>query len=336
MGAKRGESGLCFVMGVDKPSGMTSHDVVNRVRRIFGERRVGHTGTLDPLASGAMALCVGAATRLDAHMVLHDKTYQIRVTFGSATDTDDSEGEVIRRASVPEEAYDPQWAGVRTAFLIGKQSQVPPLYSAIKKNGVKAYEAARQGKDFDLPAREIEIYDAQFKSLQIEQGGLSWDLQLSVSKGTYIRSIARDLGESLGSAAHVSALRRISSGNLDITDCVTLEQLEQRGLSCALDPVYLLGYPMAFLTDDQQRAVLCGQKLSARALTFYQAPRRVDEADCGPRRGARPLCSDLQDGQMVSLVYGNTLQALYTYQQQRTGLVPACVFSQGVLRGQGV
>ena len=140
---RRGQSEACLVVGVDKPEGMTSHDVVNACRRIFGERRVGHTGTLDPLATGALVVCVGPATRLDAYMVGHDKTYDVRISFGVATDTDDRTGEVLRTAEIPADVCDPDFAASVLLGFLGKQKQMPPAYSAIKKGGVKACDAAR-------------------------------------------------------------------------------------------------------------------------------------------------------------------------------------------------
>ena len=136
--AKRGTTDLSLMVAVDKPSGMTSHDVVNRVRRIFGERRVGHTGTLDPLASGVLPVCIGPATRLDNYLVGHAKSYVVSVIFGAATDTDDAEGEVIRTGDVPEEVFDPFFATTFVAGLVGKSKQLPPVYSAIKVAGTKA------------------------------------------------------------------------------------------------------------------------------------------------------------------------------------------------------
>ena len=135
---KRGTTDLCLVLAVDKPSGMTSHDVVSRARRIFGEKRIGHTGTLDPLASGVLPLCVGPATRLDQFLTGHDKSYVVSVVFGAATDTDDCDGEVIRTGVVPDEVFDPFFASVFVGGLVGKSKQLPPVYSAIKVGGTKA------------------------------------------------------------------------------------------------------------------------------------------------------------------------------------------------------
>lgn len=334
---KRGQSGISCLVGVDKPRGMSSHDVVNACRRIFGERRVGHTGTLDPLATGALCICVGPATRLDAYMTNHDKTYDVRIAFGVATDTDDAEGEPIRTAPVPERVCDRAFAQEHVAGLVGKHKQLPPAYSAIKRGGVKAYEAARAGNVVQLEPRDIEIYEATLLGLETDHDApcIHWDVRLSVSKGTYIRSIARDIGTSLGSAAHVEALRRLRLGALDVQDCLSLDALEKRGLDAAVDPVFLLGYRMAFLTDEQAADVRNGKTLRTRDIVLFEAPRRFDDSDCGPLRGAHRCADPLAEGEVVSLVHENELVALYTAQAKRGVIKPCCVFSQGVTRGKG-
>lgn len=335
---KRGQSGICGIVGIDKPRGKSSHDIVNAVRRIFGERRVGHTGTLDPLATGALAICVGPATRLDAYMTAHDKTYEVRIAFGVATDTDDAEGEPIRTSPVPPEVCDPAFAADYVRTLVGHHRQLPPAYSAIKRNGVKAYEAARAGNVVQLEPRDIQIYDAELLGLETDHDApcLYWDVRLSVSKGTYIRSVARDVGAALGTAAHVDALRRTLAGNLDVEDCVSLETLEDRGLDAVIDPVYLLGYRMAFLDEAQAASVRNGRQLVLDDLVLFEPPRRFDESDCGPRRGARKSCDAPAQGEVVSLVYENELVALYAADAARGIARPSCVFSQGVIRGKGL
>ena len=222
---KRGTTDLCLVLAVDKPSGMTSHDVVSRARRIFGEKRIGHTGTLDPLASGVLPLCVGPATRLDQFLTGHDKSYVVSVVFGAATDTDDCDGEVIRTGVVPDEVFDPFFASVFVGGLVGKSKQLPPVYSAIKVGGTKACDAARKGRVIDLAPRDIEVYSAELLGIGGADGAepARWDIAFKVSKGTYIRALARDIGHSLGCPAHVGALRRTAAGAIGIADCVTLE-----------------------------------------------------------------------------------------------------------------
>ena len=152
---KRGSSGLSLVVGIDKPAGVTSHDVVNRVRRIFEEKRVGHAGTLDPLASGVLPVLVGPATRLSDHLMGHDKAYQVRIAFGQGTTTDDAEGEVIRCHATPSNLLDKDFARKFLKSIIGPQNQLPPSYSAIKVNGKKAYKEARAGNIIDINTDQI-------------------------------------------------------------------------------------------------------------------------------------------------------------------------------------
>lgn len=336
--SKRGESGISCVVGVDKPQGISSHDAVNAVRRIFGERRVGHTGTLDPLATGALAICVGPAARLDAFMVGDDKTYSVRVAFGVATDTDDAAGEPIRVAEVPELVCDECFARSFAESLVGQRKQLPPAYSAIKKGGVKSYEAARKGTVIELEPRDVVIYSAELLGLERDPSSpsLYWDLRVKVSKGTYIRSLARDIGQALGTAAHVESLRREASGRLHVDDCCSLERLAERGLDAVIDPVHLLGFRMAFLSDGQRACVANGAFLKSSSLSLFEAPHRFDESDCGPLRAAVSSSRALAPDEHVCLVHGNELVAIYGFSAERDILRPSCVFSQGVIRGKGL
>ena len=284
---KRCPTGLCGVLAIDKPSGVTSHDVVNSVRRITGERRVGHAGTLDPLATGLMLVGVGAATRLATYLTGHDKAYRARFVFGVATDTDDAQGRVLEPygAERLEErlaalgAVRPQ---ATCAALVGSTQQLPPAYSAIKKNGVAAYKAAREGTPIELQPRQVSIYEAHLEGsgqvrerLATVDGGVvevqlpCWDVYLRVSKGTYIRSIARDLGAQLGCGAHVGALRRVAVGDCRIERACTLQQLQrcvQRGEELPwCDPAELLGFPVLELDEGQVADVSNGRQLHAQA-----------------------------------------------------------------------
>lgn len=352
-------------MGIDKPVGMSSHDVVNRCRRIFGEKRVGHTGTLDPAASGVLIICVGPATRLDAYLDADTKTYTARVVFGQATDTDDAEGTVIRTAAVPEHLRSPEQARRILAGIVGPQSQMPPSYSAIKVNGVKGYEAARKGKIIDLKPRAVNILAAEFIGLgEDAEGRLYWDASFTVSKGTYIRSIARDLGASQGTAAHLGALRRTRCGRLDLSDCVTLAALEEDPGIGRLDPVRLLGYRVLFATERQAQAVANGGPLAVPAgvgasanagasadgaavpgapgaqqpgLFAVDAPSgAADAGGCLCIAHIRPDLRPLEPGEIISVVSGNKLRALYGFDSQRGQLRSRCVFSQGVARGSDI
>lgn len=335
MAKKRGESGLCLVLAVDKPSGMSSHDVVNRCRRIFGERRVGHTGTLDPLASGVLPICVGPATRLDAYMTGHDKHYVVDVAFGSATDTDDSEGEVIKTGSIPAEIYDLEFAERYVSGLVGEHRQMPPVYSAIKVNGQKACDAARKGNIIALEPRDIEVYSASLKAVEGEfgSGEAVWRIAFHVSKGTYIRSLARDLGVSLGCPAHMSALRRNQAGAISLEDCVSLDTLEEISLRAALDPVQLLGYRFAYLDEAAFKAVSCGNALKAERIKLCEKRKpEFSNALCACSSGVRESCEPPVEGELVSLIFDNKLVSLYEY--DASGVFKCrCNFQIGVIRG---
>ena len=226
---KRGESGLSLVLGMAKPSGMTSHDVVGRVRRALGERRVGHTGTLDPLASGVLPVCVGSATRLSPYLTAEDKRYEVAVAFGAATDTDDAEGEVIRTGEVPARLYDEAFAARFVAGLVGPSRQLPPVYSAIKVNGRKACDEARRGNVIAIEPRDIEVYGAKLLSIDEEGpgGGLRWSVAFHVSKGTYIRALARDMGRDLGYLDE-AAERAVSNGAPLPADALALCERSRR------------------------------------------------------------------------------------------------------------
>lgn len=237
---RRGATGLSGILAVDKPAGITSHDVVARIRRATGEGRVGHAGTLDPMATGVLVVLVGPAARLAPYLTSATKSYRASITFGSATDTDDAEGRVIREASVPPHVLDVGFATDTIKGLTGTHEQVPPAFSAIKRDGVVAYKAAREGDALSLEPRRIEV---EATSLVSVEPPATWVVDLTVSKGTYIRAIARDLGTSLGSAAHLTALTRTTSGMLDIARAHDLETLTDRTHveAAFLDPVRATG-----------------------------------------------------------------------------------------------
>jgi len=261
--ARRGATDLSGILAIDKPGGMTSHDVVNRVRRITGERRVGHAGTLDPMATGLLVVLVGPATRLASYLTAAEKAYEARIVFGAETDTDDAEGRVTAAASVPDEVGDPFFATATVASLVGAHEQVPPAYSAIKRGGVTAYEAARKGEALELEPRTIEVAGARLLGVECVSE-YAWDVEFEVSKGTYIRALARDLGRALDTAAHLGALRRTRSGAMDVAAAHTLEHLEAEPDVCALfaDPFAALGLPVVSVDDTQAARLATGATLA--------------------------------------------------------------------------
>jgi len=203
---------------VDKPAGITSHDVVLMVRRIYGERSIGHLGTLDPFATGLLILLIGRSTRLANFIVSEPKVYEARIRFGSETDTDDSTGTVTREAPAP-----PRDAIDRVIpCLTGEIEQVPPDYSAKSVDGTRAYAAARKGAAIALEPVKVRVYDWNIRAHSND----SIDATITCGTGTYIRALARDLGRLTGSAAHLASLRRVKSGSFDIRDAFTLDQLK--------------------------------------------------------------------------------------------------------------
>ena len=196
---------------------MTSHDVVQQVRRIYGERSIGHLGTLDPFATGLLVLLLGRATRLANFLDMEPKVYEAVITFGAETDTDDSTGSVIRTGSPPVEA------AVRAAVrsLTGTICQVPPAYSAKSVGGTRAYDAARRGVPLDLQPVDVTVHGWEIRGLD----AASLSATVTCSGGTYIRALARDLGRLTSSAAHLGALRRTRVGSFDVADAATLEKL---------------------------------------------------------------------------------------------------------------
>ena len=202
---------------VDKPAGMTSHDVVQHVRRIYGERSIGHLGTLDPFATGLLVLLIGRATRLATFLDTEPKVYEAVIRFGAETDSDDETGTVIRTAALPSESD--VRSGLET--LTGTISQIPPAYSAKSVDGTRAYDAARRGEPLDLPPVDVAVHGWEIRELSHE----TLSAVVTCGGGTYIRALARDLGRLTSSAAHLSSLRRTRVGEFDIRDAATLEAL---------------------------------------------------------------------------------------------------------------
>ncbi len=212
------------VLVLDKPGGITSFQAVQAVGRILGERKCGHSGTLDPMATGVLPVCMGAATKIAGYLTEEEKEYEAEFTFGVATDTGDATGKPVEElpgASVPEGALAEAVAG-----LVGTFDQVPPSYSAVKVGGVRSYDLARKGKEVPLAARRVTVREARL--LQCGRDGFR--VFLAVSKGFYVRSLPRDLGGVLGVPMTVAALRRTRAGAFRIDEAVTLERLRESAL----------------------------------------------------------------------------------------------------------
>jgi tRNA pseudouridine55 synthase len=212
------------ILNINKPTGMTSHDVVAKVRKLLKQRRVGHAGTLDPAARGVLPICVGQATRVAEYLSESGKAYQATIIFGTVTDTYDSEGSIMRTASV----QDLTLAKIEAILpaMLGEQMQVPPRYSAIKLQGQPAYKRARAGEEVAMEPRPIIIYQLEIIDWQPSQPP-TLRLAIECSKGTYIRSLAYDLGEQAGCGAYLGGLVRTRSGPFPLSESITLEQLAE-------------------------------------------------------------------------------------------------------------
>ncbi|GAA0928370.1 tRNA pseudouridine(55) synthase TruB [Nonomuraea longicatena] len=255
------ESGLIIV---DKPAEWTSHDVVGKMRRVAGTRRVGHAGTLDPMATGVLVVGVEKATRLLGHLALTEKVYEATIRLGVRTSTDDAEGEVLGTTPAGQVAMEAIQAGV--AGLTGPIMQVPPQVSAIKVNGERAYKRARAGEDVELAARPVTVHGFDVTDVRVHDDVVDVDATVRCSSGTYIRSLARDLGDGLGVGGHLTYLRRTRVGPYDLSMARTIEQLVD---SCVILPIgeaVSAAFPRIDVTDEQARVVSHGGRLAAAGL----------------------------------------------------------------------
>lgn len=255
------DSGLVIV---DKPAGWTSHDVVGRMRRLAKTRKVGHAGTLDPMATGVLVLGIGKATRLLGHLALTRKGYDATIRLGEATNTDDAEGETIATASAEAVTEEALRAGV--AELTGTIQQVPPQVSAIKVNGERAYKMARKGEDVELAARPVTVDEFAVLDVRRHGGLIDVDASVSCSSGTYIRALARDLGASLGCGGHLTALRRTRVGPYDLPMARTLDQLGEKLEILPMAEAVASVFPRRDVSDDDARKVAHGGRLPAVGL----------------------------------------------------------------------
>ncbi len=280
------ESGLVVV---DKSGGMTSHDVVSRVRRLAGTRKVGHAGTLDPMATGVLVLGVNRATRLLGHLMLTEKGYAATVRLGVATTTDDAEGEttaVVSTGGVDETT-------VRSALseFVGDIEQVPTAVSAIKVDGKRAYQRVRDGEQVELEARPVTIHELTVH--RVEPGEvdgtavLDVDLELRCSSGTYVRAIARDLGARLGVGGHLTALRRTAVGEFGLATARTLEELDDEFAMVPIARAARASFPSRDLDETQAADVRVGRALAVDldTLTAVFAPEGEFLALYEPRDG---------------------------------------------------
>jgi tRNA pseudouridine55 synthase len=284
-------SGLVIV---DKPSGLTSHDVVARIRRLAGTRRVGHAGTLDPMATGVLVVGIEQATRILGHLALTEKEYRGTIRLGQATDTDDAEGQVIAEASAAGVTPDALRAAI--AALTGEIQQVPPGISAIKVGGQRAYRLTREGAPPELAARPVtvsalDILDTRRSTGPAGEELLDADVHVTCSSGTYIRAIARDLGAALGTGGHLTELRRTRVGPYLARDAATLEELAESLRVVPLAQAAGAAFARRDLTADEARRVGHGARLPAVGA------------------GAGPVAAFAPDGTLVALLTEESGQA---------------------------
>jgi tRNA pseudouridine55 synthase len=256
------------IVVVDKPAGMTSHTVVARIRRIAGTRKVGHAGTLDPMATGVLVVGLNRATRLLGHLQLADKSYDATILLGATTTTDDAEGSIITTApvdGVTAEAIEAAVAGFR-----GEISQVPSKVSAIKVDGRRAYERVRAGEEVALKARSVTVSRYDILDVRPVSSGLEVDISVDCSSGTYIRALARDLGAELGVGGHLTALRRTRVGAFDLSGAHTLESLAHSFEWLPIADVAAGTFPRYDADPEQAAAIRTGRPLSGLKLAAGQ------------------------------------------------------------------
>ncbi|OIR42499.1 tRNA pseudouridine(55) synthase TruB [Corynebacterium sp. NML140438] len=263
------------IVVVDKPQGLTSHDVVARLRRAFGTRKVGHAGTLDPMATGVLVVGIERGTKLLARLVAETKTYEATIRLGAATTTDDAEGDIVSTA--PTSAVtDANISDAVDAFQ-GEIMQRPSSVSAIKIDGKRAHQLVREGHDVELPARPVTIHEYDILGITRVDEWIDIDVRVHCSSGTYIRALARDLGEALQTGGHLTALRRTTVGPFNLDHAMELEDIQSNPrLSLTLDEACATCWPVLPVTDEEYDALAMGKWLEPRGLKGVHAAQRAD------------------------------------------------------------
>lgn len=271
---KTAKSIVSGVLLIDKPQGMTSQQVVSKVKYLLksdvhDSKKAGHTGTLDPMATGLLPICLGEATKFSHYQLDAIKSYQAIIKLGEQTDTGDAEGQIIATIPVPN-VTQAMLQSVTEQFL-GEIMQVPPMYSALKKDGKKLYELAREGIEVERIARPLTIYELSLTPLSAQQ------LQLTVtcSKGTYVRVLAEDIAKALGTLGHLTALRRIRTGDFEIADAITLADFAALDIAARFDKLLAVdacvhSLPSLLLDDSQSNRIRQGQRLNVKATMLTQ------------------------------------------------------------------
>ncbi|MDI2589217.1 tRNA pseudouridine(55) synthase TruB [Psychrobacillus sp. NEAU-3TGS] len=256
-----------------KEKGMTSHDCVFKLRKLLKMKRIGHTGTLDPSVEGVLPICLGQATKVSEYIMNEGKTYIATVSIGSSTSTEDADGEVIEQNKEEKHFSKAQILEVLKQ-LTGEITQTPPMFSAVKVNGKKLYEYAREGKEVERPSRKVMIYKLNLLDEQEEFSGenVTFSIEIGCSKGTYIRTLAVQIGELLGYPAHMASLVRTTSGNFTKEQCLTLQEVQQAVENDQLIDAILplkeaLGHwPTIEITEETKKSILNGQVIESHPL----------------------------------------------------------------------
>ncbi len=287
---------------LNKPRDLTSYGAVARIKRLSGEKRVGHTGTLDPLATGVLPILLGRATALSSYLLDADKSYRAKIKLGIETDSCDITGEVVAKSE--KLVTNEELSSALDAFR-GKIMQAPPIFSALKKDGVRLYTLARKGETIDIPEREVEIYKIELLSPEIREN--EFEIAVSVSKGTYIRSLARDIGRYLGCYATLTELTRTETGGFSLSECSDLEELESDFSAHLLSPDRAVSHlPELTVTKAQAKRFCNGGQLDLERLKL----------------------TDYIDGELYRIKYENELLGLGFVDTKKNQMAIRCVISE--------
>ena len=309
----------CGIILVDKPEGMTSFSVTSRIKRIFGIKKAGHAGTLDPFATGLLAVAVGKATRVLRYMENDDKTYRAVMVFGKITSTGDTEGEVVG-GKIPEgEELDDlkknDFRKIREAVssMQGEITQVPSVYSAIKINGRPAYDYARKGQSVEIPSRKVTIFSIDTGSIWEDEGLLHVEMTVHCSKGTYIRTLCEDIGRKLGTGAYCESLRRLSCGHFSVDDALTLEEIEKR---------YSAGEGAPVIEEEKAMSSLPRIEVTEKEASDLQNGKKLDFSIFKDRMkaiGTEPCdrVLTLFEGRPVAVVYAEESEGTMILREER-------------------
>ena len=316
------EQSISGLLVVDKPSGCTSHDVVDRIRRVLVTSKVGHSGTLDPAATGVLLIGVGKATRLLAVLQGLPKQYRARAKFGVSTSSQDADGEVVFERPC---SFDASGLTAAAKRFVGEIQQLPPMVSAVKVGGEPLYKAARRGEEVEREARTVRIYSLEIEEFNPVENVAS--IYVKCSSGTFVRTLASDLGETLGCGAHLVGLRRLAIGSFSESEAVPLEELEAMGAEEAQGRMLELrqamrDFPVRTVGGEELEAVSHG-----RALEAHEPPRRLGELPVMSmkRQGDRPAHEAGMTAGIPVGILDPDGRLIAVYRKSATGLKPAAV-----------